>query len=330
MKRRTLLQGLGTIGIGSILPIAKSPRAAAATVAAPSCFLTPAETEGPYYFNANLIRRDITEGKTGTPLRMVLSVVNQECVPIPNAMVDVWHCDKDGLYSGYAGQGDNQQTSTVGQTFIRGIQMTDAAGNAEFTTIYPGWYPGRATHIHFKVHLNAKTYVTSQFAFPESTNTAIYTTALYSARGQNPQKNSTDMVFRESSVLDHLLMEVAPEGDGYLGTLTIGINAVAVASVESETAGQFTLEQNFPNPFGNATTITFALAQSSKVELAVFDVTGREIARLLDERMGAGEHKVDWTRGSADRRLPAGTYIYQLTVENSAGEFRQSKVMTVL
>ncbi len=119
-----------------------------------SCVLTPQETAGPYpLFNdiasaSTYMREDITEGKTGVPLQLLLTFVNvnANCAPITDALVYAWHCDKDGAYSGYNQPGNN----TVGQTFCRGVQMTDSRGLARFTTIYPGWYSGRITHAHFR------------------------------------------------------------------------------------------------------------------------------------------------------------------------------------
>ena len=101
------------------------------------------------------LREDITEGKSGVPLQMLLTIVNvnASCAPITDALVYAWHCDKDGVYSGYSQPGSN----TVGETFCRGVQMTDSTGLVRFTTIYPGWYSGRITHAHFRVYLGSST-----------------------------------------------------------------------------------------------------------------------------------------------------------------------------
>lgn len=114
-----------------------------------SCVLIPEETAGPYPLFSDIasastyMREDITEGKTGVPLRLLLTFVNvgASCAPITDALIYAWHCDKDGAYSGYSQPGSN----TVGQTFCRGVQMTDSTGLVRFTTIYPGWYSGRIT-----------------------------------------------------------------------------------------------------------------------------------------------------------------------------------------
>ena len=223
MERRTFLRSLGLVALGSALPLRSRalglmgvhPKHAAA------CWLTPQETEGPFYFDPNLVRQDVTEGKTGLPLNLTFTVIDEDCTPIPNVLVDIWHCDKDGVYSGYNQPGGN----TTGQTYLRGMQATDASGIARFDTIYPGWYQGRATHIHFKARTSQTTYVTSQFAFPESVNDAVYATPLYAARGANTTSNAGDMVF-QSPTPQYLLLDVSANGNGgYNGTFTMGINA---------------------------------------------------------------------------------------------------------
>jgi protocatechuate 3,4-dioxygenase beta subunit len=180
-----------------------------------ACVLTLALTEGPFYFDAGQIRRDITEGRPGTPLLLALEVVNaSSCSPIRDAVVDIWHCDAVGLYSGYGSEG------TAGERFLRGIQATDANGRAEFETIYPGFYRGRTIHIHFKIHLDERTAVTSQLFFPESVNDAVMATSPYSDSGAHDTRNSTDSIFTSSTVL-----EVVADGGGYAASLVIGVSA---------------------------------------------------------------------------------------------------------
>lgn len=234
MKRRTVLRGLGVLGVAAWAGV----RPGRVARAAPACVLTPQQTAGPFYFDPAMVRRDITEARPGSALTLRLQVVDAgSCAPIPNAVVDVWHTDASGLYSGYANQGENQ-VDTRGKTFMRGLQVTDGDGVAEFATVYPGWYAGRATHIHFKVHVDDQTYVTSQLYFPESVTAQVYATGVYAARGQNPTTNASDGVLRDGQ-LEQLQLDVSVDGDGYLGALALGIDlpqaATPTATAPTET-----------------------------------------------------------------------------------------------
>jgi protocatechuate 3,4-dioxygenase beta subunit len=209
VKRRSFL----ALALSS-LAFALWPRRADA-----DCWLTPEETAGPFWFDPHLDRRDLRDGRPGVPLALALTLVDTDCKPIAGARIDVWHCDKDGLYSGY----EQPEGDTSGEKFLRGSQLTDAKGVAKFTTIYPGWYGGRATHIHFKARTGKRTYVTSQFAFPDAQNDAVYRTPLYRERGKNPTRTRNDFVFR-SEDLDRLVLKVTPDGKGgYEGEYRIGV-----------------------------------------------------------------------------------------------------------
>jgi protocatechuate 3,4-dioxygenase beta subunit len=203
---------------------------AATTVTTPgSCVLIPQETAGPYpLFNdiasaAMYQRADITEGKTGMPLNLMLNIVNlnNQCAPILTAMVYAWHCDKDGYYSGYNQNGADLR----GQTFLRGVQTTDTNGRVMFNTIYPGWYPGRATHIHFRVYLGLDLQATSQLAFPTATTSAVYASALYAAKGQNPTSPSNDGIFSDGVSYQMPILTANAATGGYDAELTVGIAA---------------------------------------------------------------------------------------------------------
>ena len=138
------------------------------------CTIIPRATEGPFYFDPGLERQDITEGKQGVALTVRLQAVDASCRPLRGARVDIWHCDAEGQYSGYPGQGDGGDVDTTGEKFLRGVQRTDADGIASFKTIYPGWYRGRTTHIHFKVFPNENSVLTGQFYFLDSLSEDLY------------------------------------------------------------------------------------------------------------------------------------------------------------
>lgn len=192
-----------------------------------SCVLFPQAVEGPYYFDPKLVRANITEGRPGLPLKLVLKIIDKAtCAPIANARVDVWHCDAGGIYSGYPRQGDDRTTSTEGQHYLRGTQTTDASGHATFETIYPGWYPGRTPHIHIKAFLDDKTVLTGQVYFPDDMSARIYKLhAPYNARPVADQTNATDFLFREGQREGGgIILAIEENATGVTGTLLIAVD----------------------------------------------------------------------------------------------------------
>jgi protocatechuate 3,4-dioxygenase beta subunit len=181
--------------------------------------LAPEETQGPYYIQSSQVRQDITDGKKGLPLDIELTIVNgNTCQPIANAMVDLWHADAEGLYSAYPGQGDNRTIDNSRETFLRGVQVTGSDGKVTFKTIYPGWYRGRTTHVHF----NNNTLVTSQLYFPEDVNQTAYTSALYKVRGQKDTPNASDMVYLPTNMGERTVLKMQKQGEAYQASLTVG------------------------------------------------------------------------------------------------------------
>jgi protocatechuate 3,4-dioxygenase beta subunit len=151
------------------------------------CMMLKDSFEGPFYFCTNPGSADIAGGRPGVPLTVALRAVDKAtCQPIRDAVVDIWHCDASGLYSGYSLGVDEaiQETRHTppvnGDRYCRGALRTDADGIAEFRTIYPGFYVERAIHIHFKVHVGNRSFLTNQALLPESHNTAVMARAPYS------------------------------------------------------------------------------------------------------------------------------------------------------
>jgi protocatechuate 3,4-dioxygenase beta subunit len=180
-----------------------------------TCVLAPEMTEGPYYISGEAVRSDITEGHPGAPLRLALTVVDvTTCGPIPNAVIDVWHADAGGNYSGFGSTSSNR-------TFLRGTQVSDANGNAGFNTIYPGWYQGRATHIHLKVHVGGNAVHTGQLFFDEATNHAVYANAPYTGHAGNRTLNSQDGIYASGGAQS--IPTLTREGSGHVGTITLGV-----------------------------------------------------------------------------------------------------------
>ncbi|WP_200845376.1 intradiol ring-cleavage dioxygenase, partial [Roseomonas sp. 18066] len=226
LPRRHALAGLA-LGAASL-----GARAAeAATLPEGACRLTPQSVEGPYYLDPDLVRRAITEGRPGIPLELRLTVLGADCRPLPGARVDLWHADAAGLYSGYAGQGDDGRVSTVGQKFLRGVQTTDAAGQVGFDTLYPGWYRGRTTHAHVKVFLDRRTVLNGQVYFPDALSEFLYRhIPPYSARtARRDTINRSDGILRMAGA-EGSFCAIAETERGYLASLTIAVSPEAVVS----------------------------------------------------------------------------------------------------
>jgi protocatechuate 3,4-dioxygenase beta subunit len=207
---------------------ASSQVAASATAAGglPTCVVVPELTEGPYYVDVNLERSDIRPNTAdgvaveGAPLELgwVVSQVDGDgCLPPEGAIVDVWHCDALGVYSGVQG--------STGTDFLRGFQRTDAGGGAAFTTIYPGWYQGRAVHIHFKIRTDpdaeAGFEFTSQLFFDDELSRQVYASGVYASKGPQDQPNESDQIFNQSG--GATLLTVTQVGDTYKTTFEIAV-----------------------------------------------------------------------------------------------------------
>jgi len=195
------------------------------------CAIIPEVTEGPYYFDPAMERVDITEGRPGIPTRVRLQVVDDGCVAMEGARVDIWHCDATGVYSGYKGQGDDGSVDTTGQTFMRGTQFSNANGLVEFETVYPSWYHGRTTHIHFKVFLDQTNVLTGQIFFPDASSEYIYLNiAPYNDRAaERDTLNSNDFIAKQASRASFALIKELEEE--YLVAMIVGVDPSARSSV---------------------------------------------------------------------------------------------------
>ncbi len=182
------------------------------------CVVTPNETVGPYPSRVDLFRSDIREGKPGIQLDLGITVVNtaSSCAALNGVNVEIWQCDATGNYSQYG--------SEQSKTYLRGIQTTDASGQVKFTTVYPGWYQGRATHIHVEVTRNGQSLKVSQIAFPDAVNAEVYGTGVYASRGTNPTTNMRDGIFADS-LNSELASITGNPSSGYAATFTIGLPA---------------------------------------------------------------------------------------------------------
>jgi protocatechuate 3,4-dioxygenase beta subunit len=230
MKRREFIKrvALPSVLLGAVACSVKDDYSAYST-----CFNAIREEEGPWPYpggeaNNPLNRSDITGGQAGIPLALKIVVVNfsGHCSTVPDASVHIWHCNKDGYYSGYANQnGANGTKDYTGETWLRGVQTSDANGVVNFKTIYPGWETGRATHIHVEIFVKGTLITTTQFAFPDKANDLVNAASQYSSRGPNPTKNKDDIVFKDSAsntALETLLLDGAV-ATGFTGDYQLGL-----------------------------------------------------------------------------------------------------------
>lgn len=226
LNRRQAIGVLGAAGASLVAcngstPTSPTARTTTTTTTPPAtttaaCVVTPSETAGPFPSITLPVRSDVREDRTGLLLNLAITVVNASasCAPVTNASVEIWHCDAAGNYSEYG--------SLTSSTWLRGIQPVDANGVARFTTVYPGWYAGRATHIHIEVFVNNRSVKTSQIAFPEDINSAVYATGVYASKGQNPTKNDRDGIFSDGFTSE-LATLTGNATSGYNATFQVGI-----------------------------------------------------------------------------------------------------------
>lgn len=237
-------------GTSTLVPTAGSTQVSSTPLASTAssaldCVVRPEMTIGPYFVDEQLNRSDIRSDssdnsvKEGIPLTIniaVASVGNNSCTPLEGAQVDIWHCDAQGQYSGVSDRGFN----TTGQDFLRGYQLTNANGGVQFRTIYPGWYSGRAVHIHFTLRTKAADggdyQFTSQFFFDDTLSNQVHTQEPYASRGQRDTLNSTDNIFRSGG--DQLLLNLQGDNtNGYSGSMNIGLDLKDIEVGASDTAG---------------------------------------------------------------------------------------------
>ncbi|MDX3189620.1 protocatechuate dioxygenase [Streptomyces sp. MN03-5084-2B] len=264
VSRRRLLAGVSSVGLGALVTACAGKSAVTTstgeTVAlqavtdadltalfagARTCTLTASTTQGPYYFDADKIRSDIREDKQGTKLRLALQVQDSEtCKPIPHAVVEIWHCDAGGLYSGAeaasgggggtpptgtpptgtpptgspppGGGGDADLVPTDDKRYLRGAQVTNQRGIVEFTTIWPGWYRGRTVHVHVMVHVGNEKTLTTQLMFDETLNARVLATEPYAQRTGRDTFNDGDSIYQPS-----MLLKVTRAHDGYVGCIVL-------------------------------------------------------------------------------------------------------------
>ena len=261
LNRREVLALLG--GAGAVVLAGRLPNLAFAQTpfeeTVPGCVVRPEQTEGPFFVEERLERSDLRPEsvaggpKPGVPLALSFRVfgVGESCAPLEGAVVDVWHCDAQGDYSGVSDRTQSFDTGvdTVEQTWLRGFQRTDADGVARFTTVYPGWYPGRAVHIHFKVRtgVTAADYeFTSQLYFDDALSDRVFEDAAYVREGFRDTLNANDFIFAGGG--NSLLLEPTETADGYAASFDIGLDLSSAGAGDTDPDRGYPGGPGFPPP----------------------------------------------------------------------------------
>ena len=292
-------------------------------------------------------RKNITEGQPGLPLKLKVRVMGvNNCEPVPGALVNIWHCNAVGAYSEF-GQIAGNPNDAANASWLRGYQVTDANGYCEFETIFPGWYRGRATHIHFDVHLdfdpnekvdrrpNASSTFYSQMYLPNSIKTRVYTEHPdYNARGDDPTGTNNDRLFQSTAASDALML-VFDESDypnSLTAKFTIGLDMAGSPTKAQNLEGRkyFQLRENYPNPFSSKTKLDFRMLSPGSVTLSVVNTAGELQAQLMNRQLPTGDYVIEFDRKSPDYYLIPGTYFFDMQVRNQHGQFRQSRKLVIV
>lgn len=293
VTRRTALTWMGMAGATAI-GFMRGGKSWAA------CAVTPAETEGPYWVDERLQRSDIrvdpSDGSVepGVPLQLIVNVLrtDEDCSPAAGMQVDIWHCDAGGLYSDEAANG------TVGRKFLRGYQVTDGDGAVQFTTIYPGWYPGRTIHIHFRLRAfdgSTATYdFASQLFFDDAVSDIVLANAPYDTRGARDTTNANDGIYDAAT-----LLALAGDGSGgYVGTFDVALDGLPAGSATPVVTASPTAT---PSPRSNPTeTVTAVCSGDCNADQLV---TVDELVRLVNTALG------QTSADSCANGIPSGTQV---------------------
>ncbi|MFT4062859.1 MAG: T9SS type A sorting domain-containing protein [Edaphocola sp.] len=337
MERKDFLKSIGALG--ATLPVMGfrsliDPMDEPTNNDILACTETPEEIPGPYptpstVSTSTLVRSNIlsdvagTNTQTGIPLTLAMNILSiNGCASVGEGYrVDIWHCNQRGYYSAYAGQpGIDGTVDTTGQTWLRGIQYTDANGQVNFTTIYPGWYTPRTTHIHVQVYDTSNTLIlTTQLVFLDSNNTTVNN--YYNTSGTNSTTNANDMVVSDSYA-DEIITVTGSTSAGYTGSVDVYVEttSLGIDDFNDENGGQFG-SSLAPNPVTDNAKVYINLLQPSKVSVAVYDTLGRSLSQTEQKQFSQGQHTIDLNTSS----LSAGTYLYKVYVSNVNGDFIQTK-----
>jgi protocatechuate 3,4-dioxygenase beta subunit len=319
ITRRAAMGAAGATGvavlIGGIRPTARglSDDGVEQAVAA-TCVMTPAKTEGPYFVDEKLNRSDIRESQDGAKLVLTMYVfdADNDCAPVQGTTVDIWHCNAAGLYS------DESANGTSGQKWLRGYQTTDASGKVTFTTIYPGWYSGRAVHIHFKVRASGLEF-TSQLFFTDDMNTAVFKQAPYASRPTPDTTDKTDNIYGTDG--SSLLLQPQSDGaGGYTADFSVGVSGGSSGSgstsSDSSVAAALSSVKALRTSAGTRRLRLTVTSSEAVTAVARLTRSGKTLLKTGSRSLAAGKHSFKVTIPSSVR---SGAATLRVTFKDAAG-----------
>ena len=296
-----------------------------------NCILVPSETAGPFPLdltaNDYFFRQDIREDREGVRLRQRVRIIGAgNCLPMAGVRVNVWHCDRDGNYSGY--------NSEEGLTYCRGYQITDENGECEFITIVPGWYPGRVTHMHFQVHVSTQYSAVSQWTWPHAAVVdAVQTHAELYPEGPDPLTPEQDGAFSDGYDLQLASLEWDAANGEYVseyeatveGQGTVGVGYLEMRSAQVMQAGAV-----FPNPCRGEAWLELTLHQPAEVRWSLWSTTGQFLVNSTSASTGVlspGSHRLRLDFSSAEY---AGPCVCQLEARTSSGSVHAHRLLHLM
>lgn len=329
MNRKNFLKSVGLLGAGLSLPL-KANDKVSQLKPTEDCVLIPSETAGPFPLdlgeNSFFFRQDIREDEKGVKLNMKMRIVDVDgCTPMPNVRVNLWQCDKDGIYSGYNTSSNQGNTE---DTHLRGYQIADAKGEVEFITVFPGIYPGRICHIHFQVYVSSSYSAVSQFTFAVSEKNQLYAenSEIYGI-GNDPVGLSQDFSFADGS--EHQVATLEKNGDEFSSFLQVAVDGSTLTNVgyeEIQTAKVIELNNIYPNPFDKKLNVPFQLKQHSAIRIELWDMQGKMIYSADKGNYSKGKYSLDLELESEN--LSVGNYVVQIIASNSNGNYKLQRVVS--
>lgn len=269
--------------------------------------------------------------RTGIPLDITIRIVNvnDNCNVLEGVLVDIWHCDKDGNYSEYGGTA-MQSADYTSYHFLRGRQVTDANGEVHFTSIFPGWYTSRATHIHVHVYSSSgSSLLVTQISFPEGSGSAVELVNAASQYGYTKGMsgytyNAQDNVFSDDTNDTEMCSVSGNIDDGYVLTHEIGVSG-ETAGLEDWSSPYGSVSVLYPNPMERTGNLDVSLKSDAQLTVRLFDLNGKLIAEPFSDVVSSGAQSIQFDRGA----IGAGIYIYRIVIDTEGGVYEKAGKLMV-